>query len=69
MSSREGILVSHMFSVPEIPSPNRVIPLVTVEIRVHYPKNATQAELEKVLAKAYADALSEVAGRFDAEPE
>lgn len=57
MSSRPGILVSHKIPFTGLPSPNQTRDVITVEIRAHWPHNATEDVLGPVLTAAYLEAV------------
>jgi hypothetical protein len=40
------------------------VPEISCEIRVHYPPNVTEYEVQRVLTEAYGEAADEIAERF-----
>jgi uncharacterized sporulation protein YeaH/YhbH (DUF444 family) len=55
MSSRKGLIVQVRLPVEEIPEPNRHIPLITVDLRVYFPPNATKDQIQNAIIKAMLD--------------
>lgn len=59
MASRDGFVLRVDVPCDGGVSPNRQIPQVTVEVRCHWPRRATQTEVFDALAKAIDQAADE----------
>ncbi|QGZ17334.1 hypothetical protein SEA_KAYLISSA_34 [Arthrobacter phage Kaylissa] len=56
MSSRPGVVTKQSVPADGGESPNRYAPFVTAEIRVFWPPKATDAEIERAIERAVAEA-------------
>ncbi|QIG58511.1 hypothetical protein PQE18_gp33 [Arthrobacter phage DrSierra] len=56
MSSRPGVVTKQSVPADGGESPNRYAPFVTAEFRVFWPPKATEAEIERAIEKAVAEA-------------
>ena len=64
MARRPGFIMDGRATVEPLPSPHRVIPEITVQIRVHYPANAPLEIAQKLLTQVYAQAFAEISERL-----
>ncbi|UYL87675.1 hypothetical protein SEA_VRESIDENCE_35 [Arthrobacter phage VResidence] len=60
MSSRPGVLATHIAPADGGVSPNRYIPSITAEVRVFWPPLATEAEILDALNRAVASAHKQI---------
>ncbi len=61
MGHRTGITVTKIEPAPTLPSPNAVVPQITVEIRAHWPGHMdNEAQVLGLLTAAYNEALQRV---------
>lgn len=58
MGHRPGYHVVRKMAVPELPSPNRVLPHVSVDLRVFAPPNTNPVQLRTLIEEAVEELLS-----------